>query len=83
MAIDNYVFYTCPHVLSVSKRKSRTRIGSFSISNDLIFASLRARIYFSSATLSCSNTTEFFVVCLFAIMQSLRQVYVDFCCNLL
>ena len=74
MAIDNFVFYTYPHVLSVSERKSC--ISSFTIANDLIFTFFRVRIYFSLTTLSCSNTTEFFVVCLFVLMQSRRQVYV-------
>lgn len=55
MSIDNHVFYACSHFLSVSERKSR--INSFSISKDLILASLRARIYFSSPTFSCSLTT--------------------------
>ncbi len=41
MAIDHPIFYTYPHFLSVSKRKSR--ISSFSISSCLILTSFRAR----------------------------------------
>ena len=55
VAVDHHIFYACPHFLSVSERKSR--ISSFSISNCLIRASLRASLYRRLATLSSSLTT--------------------------
>ncbi len=58
VTIGYMIFYSCSHFLPVSERKSR--ISSFSISNALILASFRTRIYFSSATLSCSLTTYSF-----------------------
>ena len=43
MTVDNHIFYTCSHFLSVSERKSR--ISSFSISNLLIYLSLLESSY--------------------------------------
>ena len=43
MTIDNHIFYTCSHFLSVSERKSR--INSFSISKRFIYLSLLASSY--------------------------------------
>ena len=43
MTVDNHIFYTCSHFLSVSERKSR--INSFSISNLLICLSLLTSSY--------------------------------------